>query len=144
MSRLARLSASTARAESGRAGIFSITFVAIAAAALTSCHSNVPAADAFVTRSSNACSDRRASNLFTATAGQEDTRAGFLENAFNGEKEADSAAATASDASIDDGQVRGPAEVLVYDTSLRGECAFAGRLCAAFGGICDVEHIIFC
>ena len=137
MSRLARLSASTARAESGRAGIFSITFVAIAAAALTSCHSNVPAADAFVTRSSNACSDRRASNLFTATAGQEDTRAGFLENAFNGEKEADSAAATASDASIDDGQVRGPTEVLVYDTSLRGECYLVAPLVCFWGGGLD-------
>ena len=126
--RACRLSASTARAESGpRASIFSITFVAIATAALTSCRSNIPAADAFVTRSTNGCSGKRASNLFTATTGQE-AQAGFLEDAFNGEKEADGAAAaaaaavaTASGASIDDGQVRGPAEVLVYDTSLRGK-----------------------
>ena len=125
--RACRLSASTARAESEpRASIFSITFVAIATAALTSCHSNIPAANAFVTRSAKVCSGKRASNLFTATAGQE-AQAGFLEDAFNGEKEADGAAAaaaavaTASGASIDDGQVRGPAEVLVYDTSLRGK-----------------------
>lgn len=79
-----------------------------------------------MTRSAKVCSGKRASNLFTATAGQE-AQAGFLEDAFNGEKEADGAAAaaaavaTASGASIDDGQVRGPAEVLVYDTSLRGK-----------------------
>ena len=109
------------------AGIFSITFVAIAAAALSGCHSGIPVADAFVARSAAPCSGKRASNLFTATAGQE-AQAGFLEDAFNGEKEADggaSAAATvvaAGACSIDDGQVQGPAEVLVYDTSLRGEC----------------------
>lgn len=110
----------TARPESGRADIFSITFVAIATAALTSCHSNILAADAFVTRSANVCGGKRASSLFTATADQE-AQAGFLEDAFNGENEADGAAvaATASGISIDDGQVRGPAEVLVYDTSLR-------------------------
>ena len=128
------------------AGIFSIiTFVAIAAAALSGCHSGIPVADAFVARPTTPCSGKRASNLFTATAGQE-AQAGFLEDAFNGEEEADgggaSAAATvvaAGACSIDDGQVRGPAEVLVYDTSLRGGCfsCFAEKLLclAAFSGI---------
>ena len=110
------------------AGIFSITFVAIAAAALSGCHSGIPVADAFVACPTITCSGKRASNLFTATAGQE-AQAGFLEDAFNGEEEADGGAASAAATvvaagacSIDDGQVRGPAEVLVYDTSLRGEC----------------------
>lgn len=128
----------TARPESGRADIFSITFVAIATAALTSCHSNIPAADAFVTRSANVYSGKGASNLFTATAGQE-AQAGFLEDAFNGEKEADGAPAAAlapaSGASIDGGQVRGPAEVLVYDTSLRGECYLVAPLLCFLGEI---------
>ena len=145
MSRRARrLSApTTARPESGRADIFSITFVAIATAALTCCHSNIPAADAFVARSANVCGANRASNLFTATAGQE-AQAGFLEDAFNGEKEADGAAAAAAAAlapasgtSIDDGQVRGPAAVLVYDTSLRGECNIMKPCLCLLGGDLD-------
>lgn len=146
MSRRARVSASaaTARVESGRADIFSITFVAIATAALTSCHSNIPAANAFVTRSTNVCGGKGVSNLFTATAGQE-AQAGFLEDAFNGEKEADGAAAaaavaTASGASIDDGQVRGPAEVLVYDTSLRGE--FISAALRVSRHLLGFEHIL--
>jgi hypothetical protein len=115
--------------DSNGAGIFSITLVAIAAAALTHSRPTFQGADAFVTRCASLSNAKRASGLFTATTGQE-AQAGWVEDAFNGDK-ADGvvppadAVSTVSGASIDEGQVRGPAQVLVYDTSLRGEFSLA-------------------
>ena len=115
----------------GASGIFSITFVAIAVA--TVCHHRCQEVDAFAP-SSASFATRSPSTLFTATSDQQakkQNEAGWVEESFNG-KAAASAVTPASGVSIDDGQVRGPAEVLVYDTSLRGECMSWSRFCALF------------
>ena len=103
---------------SGTIRIFS--FVAIAVT--TVCHHHCQEVDAFAPRSSTFAT-RSPSTLFTATSDQQaknQNEAGWVEESFN-EKAAASVVAPASGVSIDDGQVRGPAEVLVYDTSLRGK-----------------------
>mmetsp|Transcript_7382 Transcript_7382/g.17569 ORF Transcript_7382/g.17569 Transcript_7382/m.17569 type:complete len:667 (-) Transcript_7382:36-2036(-) len=110
--------ARTGSSGGGASGIFSITFVAIAVA--TVCHHRCQEVDAFAP-SSASFATRSPSTLFTATSDQQakkQNEAGWVEESFNG-KAAASAVTPASGVSIDDGQVRGPAEVLVYDTSLR-------------------------
>lgn len=118
----------------GASGIFSITFVAIAVAV---CHHRCcQEVDAFAPRSASFAT-RSPSTLFGATSDQQakkqtEGEMQWVEESFNGEKAAASAVTPASGVSIDDGQVRGPAEVLVYDTSLRGECMSWSRFCALF------------
>jgi len=116
---------------SGTIRIFS--FVAIAVT--TVCHHHCQEVDAFAPRSASSFATRSPSTLFTATSDQqakEQNEAGWVEESFNGAKAAASAVAPASGVSIDDGQVRGPAEVLVYDTSLRGECMSWSRFRVLF------------
>lgn len=118
--------ARTGSSGGGASGILSITVVAIAVA--TVCHHRCQEVDAFAPRSASFAT-RSPSTLFAATSDQQAKKQNegemqWVEESFNGEKAAASASAVApaSGVSIDDGQVRGPAEVLVYDTSLRGEC----------------------